>query len=122
MVNSCLSTPEHPSIPEKVYKLLVWFTNPDARSALVLYGPTNSGKTVALWEAIEQLKRMTPEDRHIPKEITLYQEGLSFLIFKLSDHTDSVLGEKTILVVTADRLPQGMAQLLCADKMKFERE
>jgi hypothetical protein len=151
------------SISEKVYRILAWLTSPDSRRALILYGRMGSGKSASVWEAIEQLKGMTPQDRPIPKEITLFQEGISFLIFNLPEYEENhhfyqsfqkyvraahigsgsaglvntvensnyyhqehieqnILESKTIIIVTADRLPNGMADLLWADTMKFERE
>lgn len=129
---------QHPSIPEKVYRILAWLTNPDSQHALLLYGPGGSGKSLAFWEAIEQLKQMTPAERPLPKEVTLLQEGVSTVVFTLralhehlwehhhfSHHGhnhNNILEGKTVIIVMSDHLPHGMADLLCADVMKFERE
>lgn len=125
----------HQSIAEKVYKILAWFTNPDSKRALILYGPMASGKTVAFWEAIEQLKGWAPEQRPLPKEITLLQEGISFLVFNLPEHLEqnnnfshyehahnNILEAKTVIMVKSHSLPHGMADLLWADTLKFQRE
>lgn len=125
------SSQHHPSIPEKVYNILAWLTSPSTRNALVLYGPIASGKTIAFWEAIKQLKEMTPRDRPIPKEVHLLTEGQSFMVYTMKEHhheryhyeyQDNILDQKTIIMITSDRIPGGMADLLSANVMKFERE
>ncbi len=122
---------QHPSIPEKVYNILAWLTSPSTRNALVLYGPIASGKTVAFWEAINQLKQINLRDRPIPMEVHLLTEGQSFMVYTMKEHhrehdqydyQHNILGQKTIIMVTSDRIPGGMADLLFADVMKFERE
>lgn len=137
MSNTNFSTSQnnHHSIPEKVYKILAWLTNDRSKRSLVLYGPMASGKTVAFWEAIEQIKNWTPEQRPIPKEVSMVQEGFTNVVFKLSeeyqqyyyfqhqDHThNNILEAKTVILVTTYHLPQGMADLLWADTLKFEHE
>jgi hypothetical protein len=120
------SQQQHPSIPEKVYYILSWLTNPSSKHSLILYGPGGSGKSVALWEAIEQLKQMTPRDRPIPKTVSMLHEGHNNNIFTLAEHywnhSENILEGKTIIVVTTSHLPHGMADLLSADVLKFERE
>ena len=120
----------HHSIAEKIYKILAWLTDPHSKSALILYGPMASGKTVAFWEAIEQLKQMSLRDRPMPKEVHLFTEGQSFMVYNMEEHhhphhhhyEENILDQKTIIMVTSDRIPGGMADLLMANVMKFEHE
>lgn len=122
---------QHPSIPEKVYYLLVWLTNPEAKSSLILYGPPASGKSVAIKEAINQLEDMRLNDRHLPKEVSILERGLSETVYWAQNthhmseyiiHSENLLENRTIIVVTAEYIPEEMAELLVADSMKFEYE
>jgi predicted AAA+ superfamily ATPase len=104
----------HQSIPEKVYKILAWLTNPDSKRALILYGPMASGKTVSFWEAIEQLKAMNLRDRPIPKEVHLFTEGQTFMVYNMEEHhhhehrhnyEENILEQKTIIMLTMNCHP-----------------
>ena len=119
----------HHSIAEKVYKLLVWLTNPDSNDCLVLYGPMASGKTVALKEALYQLERMKEHhDRYIPESVSSLQEGKLNKVFEVYQHeyhyhSDThLLPTKTIVIITSHNIPRDMPYLLHADVLKFEHE
>ena len=114
----------HPSIPSKVKRIVDWLLDDSSQHILILYGEMATGKSAAFWLAIEQIAEIEGNNINlVPCDIYLIAEGKSHIAFKSSfEDEEFYTDSKTVMILTTPILPLGMADLLSADTMKFEKE
>jgi hypothetical protein len=111
---------EHESVPGKAQRIYEWLIDYDAARTLIIYGDSSSGKSTAFWQAIGILRCNQRED--CPHHIYKFQGGNTITAFELDENETDYAEERTVIILTTTSLPFGMAELMNADTMYFERE